>query len=109
MVDTVIDRKTMGSLLATILLSVLIVSCSDNTSSNSKTESSVIGDEDGGSTVTTVDGAVIEVDPDGTPNIIEDPNNNANVTENTDGGFTVTTDGATVTTSPDGNLVNQAN
>lgn len=109
MIYTIANRKTVSSLLATILSSVLIVSCSDNSSSNSGTESKVIGNEAGGSTVTTVDGAVIEVASDGTPDIIEDPNDNADVTENPDGGFTITTDGATVTTSPNGNVVNQAN
>ena len=109
MIFTITSSRTTISLFATILLSVFIAACSDNTSSNGATESKVIGNESGGSTVTTVDGAVIEVAPDGTPNIIEDPNDNANVTENSDGGFIVTTDGATVTTSPDGNVINQAN
>ena len=69
----------------------------------------MIGNESGGSTVTTVDGAVIEFAPDGTPDLIEDPNGNAEVMENSDGGFTVNTDGATVTNSPDGSIINQAN
>lgn len=109
MIYPIDDSKAIGSLLVAILLSMLMVSCDGNSSSNDTTESRVIGNESGGSTVDTVDGAVIEVAPDGTPNVIEDPNGNADVTENADGGFTVTTDGATVTTSPDGNVINQAN
>lgn len=86
---------------------MLLTACNDNTSSNSSTESSVIGDESG-STVTTIDGAVIRVTPDGTPDVVEDPTDSADVAENSDGGFTVTTDGATVVTSPDGDIINQA-
>ena len=98
----------MSKLLFAVLFSILLVSCDGGTSSNTKkTEASNITTNDG--TTITTDGTVVRVNPDGTPEIIEDPNGDATITQNPDGGFTVISSGGEATFSADGSIINQPN
>ncbi len=100
----------MSKLFLTILLCVALISCDGGTSSNTETrriEASTVTDSDG--TTVTNNGTVVRLNSDGTPNIIEDPNGDATVTQNPDGSFTVTSSGGTTTFSADGSIINQSN
>lgn len=112
----------MNKLFFTIFLSILLVSCEGVTSSNTRTTSqTVLGSRTGsavintrtvngdGSTDIKLNGAVFRLDTDGTAQIIEDPNGNANITEN-NGLFTFTSgDADPVTLTPDGEILNLFN
>ena len=101
----------MSKLFLVVFLSVMLVSCSGGASSNtSRTErnenqtvSNVIdGNEsvqttDDGSSFHQVNGALIKVDTDGNPSIVEDPSGDTEITQNSDDNFTVTSGGSAVT------------
>ena len=98
----------MSKLFFAIFFSIMLVSCDGGTSSNTKrTEASNVTTNDG--TTITTNGTVVRVNPNGTPQIIEDPNGDANITQNPDGGFTVTSSGGKATFSADGSIINQPN
>ncbi len=96
----------MNKLFLAILLSVALISCDGGTSSNTeKIEASNVTTEDG-SIATTPNGTVVNVDPDGTPSIVEDPNGDATITQNPDGIFVVESGSDRVLVFPDGGIVN---
>lgn len=111
------NRSIIRPLLGAFFLSTLLISCSGGSSSNKVSESKSTSTESrsftttvGDGTTVTNNGVEISVDANGVPTIVNDPTNQATITQNTDGGLTINTgENSSVMISPDGNFVTTKN
>lgn len=97
----------ISQIFLTILLSLSLISCDGGTSSNTETRrvenvSQSTEPSQDGSTVTQVNAADIQIDPDGNPTILNDPTREVEAVRNADGTITVTNgDGSVVIFNPE--------